>query len=120
MIKIPSSLLSEFISAVDDEGFVPLKVFSQKMLKRSVNEASTFFDPKGRFYDRYQKTVTHNIRHNVTFTNHFKKNGSLRNRSCEGGVHKDDLVTFIKQAQEAIEENTRNFDAAYKKYYEIK
>lgn len=112
-----NTLVQEFIVSADDNGFVPLKAFAQKTLKRSANDISTFFDLESRFYSRYQQTIIHNIKHNVVFIKRYKKDGSLRARVCEGGVHQDDLLTFITRAKNEIEENEKRFDAAYKNYY---
>lgn len=120
MTMLQNSLINEFIVSADDNGFVPLKIFAQKALKRSANDISTFFDPESRFYQDYQQTVILNVKHNVVFTRRYKKNGSLRDRVCDGGVHQDDLLTFITQAQIAIDNNTKKFNEAYKNYYESK
>lgn len=117
MPEVPNILMQEFIALADDDGFVPLKVFAQKALKRSANDINTFFDSEGRFYGRYQQTIIHNIKHSVVFTKCYKRDGSFRDRICEGGVHRDDLLTFIIRAKNEIEENEKRFDVAYKNYY---
>ncbi|WP_140918525.1 P-loop NTPase family protein [Limnobaculum xujianqingii] len=120
MTMIQNSLMNEFILSADDDGFIPLKVFAQKALKRSANDINTFFDPESRFYQQYLQTVILNVKHNVVFTQRYKKDGSPGARVCEGGVHKDDLLIFILQAQIAIENNTKKFDEVYRDYYELK
>lgn len=66
MLNLEGTLLDEIMSQADEAGFIPLKVFSRKILKRTPNEINTFFDPDSRFYEEYQRTVICNVRHNVT------------------------------------------------------
>lgn len=79
-----------------------------------------FFDPESRFYERYKRTVITGIRHNVVFTNKYKKNGMLRSRNSEGGVHKSDLGKFILAARKSIEEQQKKFDELAQSYLKQK
>lgn len=48
-------MLNEILTQADEVEIIPLKAFSRKLLKRTVNEINTFFDPDNRFREEYQK-----------------------------------------------------------------
>ena len=81
MLNIEGTLLDELMSQADEAGFIPLKVFSRKILKRTPNEINTFFDPDSRFYEEYQRTVICNVRHNVTIKKNLHQQWDLTKRN---------------------------------------
>lgn len=80
MLDTEGALLDEIMSQADEAGFIPLMVFSRKLLKRTPNEINTFFDPDSRFYEEHQRTVVCNIRHNVTIKKPTPALGSYENK----------------------------------------
>ncbi|WP_336285636.1 hypothetical protein [Citrobacter arsenatis] len=120
MLDTEGALLDEIMSQADEAGFIPLMVFSRKLLKRTPNEINTFFDPDSRFYEEYQRTVVCNIRHNVTIKKTYTSTGILRKQVTTGGIYKDDLLTFLIQALKKIDENNQLFDQACINYWSSK
>lgn len=120
MLNTEGTLLDEIMSQADEAGFIPLKVFSRKLLKRTPNEINTFFDPDSRFYEEYQRTVVCNVRHNVTIKKTYTSSGILRKEVTTGGIYKDDLLTFLIQALKKIDENNQLFDQACINYWSSK
>ena len=120
MLNTEGTLLEEIMSQADEAGFIPLKVFSRKLLKRTPNEINTFFDPNSRFYDEYQRTVICNVRHNVTIKKTYTSTGLLQKEVTTGGIYKDDLLTFLAQALKKIDEHDQLFDQACANYWSSK
>lgn len=111
--------IEELAVHTNADGFVDLRFFAQKIFKLSANDLSTFFDYEGRFYPNYEKHIK-NIKHNVTFTAKYTKDGRFNGRIVSGGVHIQDLSIFIKIATLLINRNSEELEKGYQQYRQSK
>jgi hypothetical protein len=113
--------ISDFKEQSDENGYVLLKVFCNKVFRLNDDAISGFFDPEYRFYDSPRSEVVRkDIRNNITFVSVTKKRRvsgeTYTVRKVTGGIHKDDLEAFITQVKIAILENDQLFDKVYEQY----
>lgn len=115
--------IQDFISQADENGFVELKIFCNKVFRLNAAAIAASFDEDDRFYnDERTIKARKNIRHNITFQ--VKPLKRINPNTPEittfkvhkGGIYKDDLEKFIEQIKISIEENSRLFDEVYKEY----
>lgn len=115
--------IQDFINQADENGFVELKIFCNKIFQLGPLFFVSHFDEDDRLYNE-ERTVKarKNIRHNITFE--VKPLKWINPNTPEittvkvhkGGIYKDDLEKFIEQMKISIEENEKLFDEIYKEY----
>ncbi|MEA9414096.1 hypothetical protein [Flavobacterium sp. PL02] len=113
--------ISDFIEQADENGYVALKVFCNKVFRLNDDAISGFFDSEYRFYDSPRSQAARkDIRNNISFIEIIKKRRATGEtytvRKVNGGIYKDDLEYFIAQAKIAILENDQLFDKVYEQY----
>ena len=115
--------IQDFINQADENGFVTLSVFCNKVFRLNAAAIASYFNEDDRFYNEERAIKARkNIRHNITFE--VKPLKRINPNTPEittykvhkGGIYKDDLEKFIAQIKISIEENEKLFDEIYKEY----
>lgn len=115
--------IQDFINQADENGFVALSVFCNKVFRLNAAVIAAYFNEDDQFYNN-ERTVKarENIRHNITFEVKPLKRINPNTPEIttykvhQGGIYKDDLEKFIGQIKVSIEENSQLFDEVYKEY----
>lgn len=113
--------ISDFKEQSDENGYVALSIFCNKVFRLNDDAISGFFDPEYRFYNSQRSEAARkDIRNNISFITVTKKRRTSGEtytvRKVIGGIYKDDLDLFIAQVKIAILENDQLFDEVYKQY----
>jgi hypothetical protein len=119
-MKIPYQI-SDFKEQSDENGYIALSIFCNKVFRLNDDAISGFFDPEYRFYNSQRSEAARkDIRNNISFITVTKKRRTSGEtytvRKVIGGIYKDDLDLFIAQVKIAILENDQLFDEVYKQY----
>lgn len=119
-MKIPYQI-SDFKEQSDENGYIALSIFCNKVFRLNDDAISGFFDPEYRFYNSQRSEAARkDIRNNISFITVTKKRRASGEtytvRKVIGGIYKDDLDLFIAQVKIAILENDQLFDEVYKQY----
>lgn len=119
--------INEFTKQTDENGYVSLKIFCNKVFH--LNEfaiATSFFEPVNP--DLYVKDevldIQKNIRNNVQIVKTAKKgrgtNETYNVKTIQGGIYVDDLELFIEKAKRAIAINSGKLVESYKEHLKQK
>lgn len=119
-MKIPYQI-SDLKEQSDENGYIALSIFCNKVFRLNDDAISGFFDPEYRFYNSPRSEAARkDIRNNISFITVTKKRRASGEtytvRKVIGGIYKDDLDLFIAQVKIAILENDQLFDEVYKQY----
>lgn len=119
--------IQDFINLADENGYIPLKVFCNKVFR--LNEyaiASSFFAPinKDLHINKEVEDIQKNIRNNIQFVETIKKrrgtNETYKVTTIEGGIFKNDLENFINKTKRAIAINSEKLIEAYDEHFKTK
>lgn len=119
--------ITEFVEQADENGYVPLKVFSSKVFRLNENAiVSSFFElvNPDLYIKNEVKDIQENIRNNIELVEITKKrrgtSETYQVKTIQGGIHKDDLELFIKKAKRAIAINSGKLVESYKEHLKQK
>ncbi len=116
----------EFIEQADENGYVPLKIFCNKVFRLNENAVASFFEPVNQ--DLYIKNEVEDIQKNIRNTIQFvevtkKRRGSAETyqvKIIQGGIYKDDLENFIEKVKKAIAINSEKLIEIYDDHFKTK
>jgi len=115
--------IQEFIEQADENGYVPLKAFCNKVFRLNENAiVSSFFEPVNPdlCIKNEVKDIQENIRNNIEVVEITKKrrgtSETYQVKTIQGGIYKDDLQLFIEKAKRAIAINSGKLVESYKEH----
>ena len=115
--------IQEFIEQADENGYVPLKAFCNKVFRLNENAiVSSFFEPVNPdlCIKNEVKDIQENIRNNIEVVEITKKrrgtSETYQVKTIQGGIYKDDLQLFIEKAKRAIAINSGKLAESYKEH----
>ena len=119
--------ITEFVEQADENGYVLLKAFCNKVFRLNENAiVSSFFEPVNPdlCIKNEVKDIQENIRNNIEVVEITKKRrGSSETyqvKTIQGGIYKDDLQLFIEKAKRAIAINSGKLAKSYKEHLKQK
>lgn len=119
--------LQDFIHHTDEQGYIPLKAFCNKVFQlNDYSIATSFFGPVNPYYfiKNEIEDIQKNIRNTVTILEVTKKRRGTGevyiSKSVQGGIYKDDLESFIEKAKQILDINNEKLVEAYNEHFKAK
>lgn len=118
--------ITEFVEQADENGYVPLKIFCNKVFRLNENAVASFFEPinQNLYIKNEVKDIQENIRNTIQFVEITKKrrgtDETYQVKIIQGGIYKDDLEIFIEKVKKAIAINSEKLIEIYDDHFKTK